>query len=233
MFDSVLGQGSSPRARFGAGTVASVVVHVGLFAIAVFLSTRSPADDQFDAELTFFTARPPPPPPPGPPRTRTASDIAKPRPVRRPDTVVTARDPTPMEPLEQVDSASGPEEMDGVEGGVDTGEIGGIVGSAFQGGRETGTTVVPFGAGMFRPEQLSGSPQYTDEALEARVEGTMVVRCVITTEGRAEKCRILQPLPHLDEAVLAALRNSRWKPARYQDRPISVEYTIPFRFRLP
>ena len=61
-----------------------------------------------------------------------------------------------------------------------------------------------FGAGMTRPELLEGpEPRYTPEAIAAGVQGLVIVKCVITAEGRVEKCRILKPLAHMAKAVLA------------------------------
>jgi protein TonB len=88
---------------------------------------------------------------------------------------------------------------------------------------------------MTRPELISGpaKPDYTREALEARVEGVMIVRCTITVEGKPENCRIIKPLPHMEEAVLSTLRRQRYKPVTFQGRPIAVDYVFNFRFVLP
>jgi protein TonB len=127
----------------------------------------------------------------------------------------------------------------GVEGGVPGGVIGGVVGGVVGGvlGGQvggTGTDVLPFGAGMTRPEKMSGpAPQYTREALEARVQGLMIVKCVITTEGAIERCRIIKPLPHMEQAVLDSLYAQRYKPVTFQGRPVQVDYTFNIRLSLP
>jgi protein TonB len=127
----------------------------------------------------------------------------------------------------------------GVEGGVPGGVVGGVVGGVLGGvlGGQvggTGTDVLPFGAGMTRPEKISGAnPQYTREALEARVQGLMIVKCVITTEGRVEKCRIIKPLPHMEQAVLDSVMAARYKPVTFQGRTVQVDYTFNIRLTLP
>ena len=40
MFDSFLNKGTGPKGRLGIGTIISVVVHVGLLATAIFLTTQ-------------------------------------------------------------------------------------------------------------------------------------------------------------------------------------------------
>ena len=88
--------------------------------------------------------------------------------------------------------------------------------------------LVPFGEGMTRPVLVErGKPvSYTPQALEARVEGTMVVRCIITVEGHVEKCLVLKTLPFLEQAVLESLYSSRYSPVTYQGKPIAVGYTF-------
>jgi protein TonB len=95
-------------------------------------------------------------------------------------------------------------------------------------------TVVPFGEGMTRPSLLSKvDPAYTREALEAKVEGLMIVRCVITTQGALERCRIVKGLPHMNEAVLTALTMWRYTPTAYQGQLVNIDYNIPVRLVMP
>ena len=88
--------------------------------------------------------------------------------------------------------------------------------------------LVPFGEGMTRPVLVErGKPvSYTSQALEARVEGTMIVRCTITVDGRVENCVVLKTLPFLEKEVLESLYSSRYAPVTYQGKPVSVGYTF-------
>ncbi|RKH54558.1 energy transducer TonB, partial [Corallococcus llansteffanensis] len=140
---------------------------------------------------------------------------------------------------EPEEEASEAEVEGGVEGGVAGGVVGGVVGGVIGGvvGGQlggTGTDVLSFGQGMTRPEQISG-PQvsYTREAIEARVQGLMIVKCVITTEGKVERCRVIKPLPHMEQAVMDVLAASRYKPVTFQGRPVEVQYTFNFNLKLP
>ncbi|HVP60605.1 MAG TPA: TonB family protein [Myxococcaceae bacterium] len=95
--------------------------------------------------------------------------------------------------------------------------------------------VVPFGEGMTRPALVQpGRPiTYTREALAARVEGVSIVRCVITAEGAVERCKVIKPLPFMDEAVVEHLQSQRFQPVTYQGKPVSVGYNFSVRLTLP
>jgi protein TonB len=69
--------------------------------------------------------------------------------------------------------------------------------------------------------------------MEARVQGLMIVKCVITTEGKVERCRIIKPLPHMEQAVLDSLYAQRYQPVTFQGRPVQVDYTFNIRLSLP
>jgi protein TonB len=146
-------------------------------------------------------------------------------------------EPQPEEP-EQPEEA--PEETadNGVEGGVVGGVEGGVVGGVVGGkiGGElggTGTEILPFGEGMTRPERLSGNEvQYTREAREARVEGLVIVKCVVTIEGDLKNCRLVKPLPFMEANILEALKSWKYKPATFQGKKINVDYVINFRLQL-
>jgi TonB family protein len=92
----------------------------------------------------------------------------------------------------------------------------------------------PCGMPPFKPEKLEGPRiQYTSEALAARVEGTMLVKCVITQEGRVRKCKVLRELKHLNKSVVSALEASRYKPVLFQGKPIELSYDFTLNFKLP
>jgi protein TonB len=118
-----------------------------------------------------------------------------------------------------------------VPGGVAGGQLGGVVGGVVGGVK---IAALPFGLGMTRPQQIEGSPpQYTREAMAARVEGKVLVRCVITTLGSITDCKIIKGVPMLDQISLDALRTSRFTPVTYQGHAESVQYLFTFNFKLP
>ena len=118
-------------------------------------------------------------------------------------------------------------------GGVGPGATSAAVSGGGGGGARGGegvATVLPFMDGMTRPSLLEKvDPEYTREAREANATGLILTKCVITVDGRLERCRIVKGMPTMDEAVLRALAKWRFTPVLYQGRPTAVEYVIPIR----
>ncbi len=236
--------------QIGTGAVASVALHTGALAlILLFGSSAAPyAHGEKDLAVKFITPTDLPPPPAPPPLL--ASAIPQPhrkehRPLHRKDTLIQSR----QVPEERPQNAEDPPESipdhqeaqpGGVLGGVAGGVAGGVLGGTAEGvpggrlGGGSGGSVLPFGEGMMRPEQTGGDPpRYTREALAAGIQGTMLVKCVITAVGTLENCRIIKPLPHMEKAVLDALSTWRYKPVHYQGRPVAVDYLIQIRLVIP
>lgn len=82
------------------------------------------------------------------------------------------------------------------------------------------------------PVLLSG-PEVTlsPEARRTGVEGTMLVRCVITVTGTVEGCEVLKGVPLADAAVLAALRARQYRPAQVEGRAVSVRHLFSIKIR--
>jgi periplasmic protein TonB len=247
MFDSSFSVSRFPTRRSGTGAIISMGTHALVLALVV-RALAHPAEKKADPQpmmVRFAPApAPPPPPPPGGPATRRTEPKHEHVHVKRDPTVLRApvKDPPVSEPEPQPEGRPGGE-PGGQPGGEPGGQLGGIPGGTLGG---TGTVlapaapppppvniVLPFGEGMNRPERVSGpEPVYPREAREAKVEGTMLVQCVITTEGKLEDCRVLKSLPFLDPPVLAALAQQRYSPVTFQGHPVAVRYVIPFKFKL-
>jgi TonB family protein len=97
------------------------------------------------------------------------------------------------------------------------------------------TDAAPFdGSQMERPKMLSGrDPVYTQEAVAACVEGTMIARCVINTEGAVTNCRVIKTLPHLERVAVDALQSRRYSPVLFKGAPVNVTYVFNIKFVLP
>jgi len=114
-------------------------------------------------------------------------------------------------------------------GGVPGGEGGGAV----ERSRASAPTT-DFDETMTPPKFQEGpSIEYSAEGLQQRVEGLMIVRCVVTIEGRVYGCRVLKSLPHMDEAVVSVLEARRYTPATRNGVPLEVNYTFRIKLRLP
>jgi eukaryotic-like serine/threonine-protein kinase len=99
----------------------------------------------------------------------------------------------------------------------------------------TGDVILPFGEGMSPPQILQeGKPvQYTREAIAAKIEGTMIVKCTITVKGRVENCRVIKGLPHMEKVVVESLKSRVYAPITFQGRPVAVDFTYNMRLVPP
>jgi protein TonB len=237
MFDSVLNRGNTPKTRFGVGTVISVAVHAGLIGLTLYLTTRPPPVKEDLTEVKFFAMAPPPPPPPPPPPKKVTKVEKKVTP--RSDQLIQPHEIPQDKPKEEEHKEAESAPDDGVEGGVEGGIAGGVVGGVLGGmvgGALGGTDVVPFGEGMTRPvldkaELVRGI--YTREALEAQVQGMIIVKCVVAADGSVRNCKVIKPLPFLSDAVVARIQSMHLQPATFQGKPVSIEYVFNFQFTMP
>jgi protein TonB len=77
-------------------------------------------------------------------------------------------------------------------------------------------------------------PQYTDEAREAKVQGKITLRVLVSADGRAAQIRIIQGIGlGLDERAAEAVRGWKFIPARdAARRAVPTWVTIEAVFRL-
>lgn len=88
--------------------------------------------------------------------------------------------------------------------------------------------------GLTAPARISSQePAYTQEAIDAKVEGVIVLRCVITVAGSVTGCKVIKSLPFLENAALEAVQKWRFKPGVYKGAPQAVNWVFVLRFKLP
>lgn len=77
-------------------------------------------------------------------------------------------------------------------------------------------------------------PSYTQEARDAKFQGTVVLLAVIGTDGRATDIQITKKVGYgMDEAAVAAVQNWRFRPANGPDgKPVATLTPIEVAFRL-
>ncbi len=78
-------------------------------------------------------------------------------------------------------------------------------------------------------------PDYPREARWNRLEGLVVVRVVIGTDGLVDqsRTRVVRSIPELDAAAIAALEQWRFSPAiGHSGQPVRVVIEVPVRFSL-
>ena len=83
------------------------------------------------------------------------------------------------------------------------------------------------------PEPLTKvAPVYPDSARAAGVEGTVIVKALIGSDGRVMHAEIETGVPGLDAAALTAVRQWRFKPGTENGRPRAMSVGIPVSFHL-
>jgi TonB family protein len=113
----------------------------------------------------------------------------------------------------------------GSGGGVGPGEGGGTGGGIFN----AGTGGYGYPTCLYCP-----TAQYSDEAVKAKYQGTVLLIAVITAEGKATDIHVVKGLGlGLDEKAIEAVRTWRFRPAvGPNQRPAPVRQTIEVVFRL-
>jgi protein TonB len=130
-------------------------------------------------------------------------------------------------------TSTGPGSGGGVGEGVGTG-IGPGTGPGFGSGSGGG-----IGGGMYRPGGSVAPPRvltqvkptYTDDALERRIQGTVVLELVVRTDGRPTDIRVIRSLEAgLDLQAIIAAREWRFEPGRLGGRPVDVQVVLMIDF---
>ena len=93
--------------------------------------------------------------------------------------------------------------------------------------------VYKISAGIVPPRPIEKrEPAYTQEARDARIEGTVVLRVEIDKEGRIRRADLVRGLdPGLDLNALDAARTWRFDPARKAGKPVILRALIEVYFR--
>jgi TonB family protein len=119
----------------------------------------------------------------------------------------------------------------GTGGGVGSG-IGPGVGRGNGGGYGGG--IYRVGGGVSAPRVLyDPDPDYSEEARQAKYQGTVVLWVVIGPDGRARDVRVQRALGMgLDEKAVEAVRKWRFQPAMKDGQPVAVQVNVEVNFRL-
>ena len=76
-------------------------------------------------------------------------------------------------------------------------------------------------------------PEYTDEARQNRIEGTVVLRCVFAATGEVRSFHVVSGLPYgLTESSIAAGKRIKFKPAIKDGKPVSYWMELRYNFWL-
>lgn len=119
----------------------------------------------------------------------------------------------------------------GSGGGVGVGSGAGV-GAGSGGG--IGGGVYKVGGGISAPQPLATpDPEYTEDARNAKTEGTCVLWLIVDEQGNPQNIRVVRGLGHgLDAKAVAAVKQWRFKPSMKDGHPVNVQISVEVGFRL-
>jgi periplasmic protein TonB len=249
--DVLLEVDGAKKRRLGFAAISSALlqsVFVAILLIVPLMFTEALPSQQL---LTMLVAPPPPPPPPPPAAAaparvvqRNGSDLIDGRlrtPGRIPQTVKMIQEEEAPPVLS--DGSGGV--VGGVPGGIPGGQIGGVLGGILGSVNSTRAGIIPKLATPARPERVRISqgvtrgqliskiePKYPLLAREARVQGDVILRAIISRSGEIENLQLLSGHPMLVPSALDAVKQWRYRPFLLNGEPVEVETTITVTFAL-
>jgi protein TonB len=75
-------------------------------------------------------------------------------------------------------------------------------------------------------------PVYPPLAMQARIQGTVLLQAVVAKDGTVQELRVVSGHPLLVKAAMDAVRLWRYKPYRLNDQPVEVDTEIIVNFTL-
>ena len=78
-------------------------------------------------------------------------------------------------------------------------------------------------------------PEYRKEAKEARIQGTVLLDCVVLTDGTVGNVSVTRSLDSklgLDQAAVEAAKQWQFKPGTKDGKPVAVRVAIELTFTL-
>jgi periplasmic protein TonB len=245
--DSLLEFGPQRKRKFFATTTSFVL---NCLALSVLLIMPLVFTEQLPkAQLLTFLIAPPPPPPPPPPAAEQMQKI-----VRQIQTDVLStgqlRTPTRIpQKVEMIKEEEAPPPMQvtggvvgGVPGGIPGGQLGGVIGGIVS--ATSSLNSIPKFAPV-TPQRVRISqgitkgllihrvdPPYPVLARQARVQGEVVLKAVISTSGQIQDLQLVSGHPMLVPSAIEAVKQWRYKPYLLNGAPVEVETTITVIFQL-
>ena len=247
---------------FGASVVGHAAF-IGFWAFVLWLVPQNVREavlpDEFPRQIVWLAEpgpgggggggnqRPEPPKPaelPG--REKISVPAVKPEPVPEP----APEEPPPLDqltiPAETMAAAtetsigvldSGDASSQSTGSGSGTGAGSGTGSGLGQGsGGGTGGGVYRPGSGIINPAVLREvKPQYTADAMRAKVQGTVLLECVVLPDGSVGRVDVVKSLDStfgLDQEAVKAARQWRFRPGTRFGEPVAVLVTIELTFTL-
>lgn len=103
-------------------------------------------------------------------------------------------------------------------------------------GGGTGGGVYQPGNGVSLPQLLyEAKPQYTPDAMRAKIQGEVLVSAVVMPDGTTADVRVIRSLDStfgLDQEAVKAVRQWRFRPGMRLGQPVPVQITVGVTFNL-
>lgn len=119
----------------------------------------------------------------------------------------------------------------GLGGGIGAGHGAGL-GNGMGGGYGGG--IMSVGGGVTAPVLIHQvQPEFTDEARQSKLEGTVEIQLIVDAYGNPENIAVIRHLGMgLDQKAIQAVRQYKFKPAMYQGHPVAVRLMVDVDFHL-
>jgi protein TonB len=244
--DSLLDAGEQERKRRKFAAMLSFTVQclvIGILIIVPLMYTDVLPKQQL---LTFLLAPPPPPPPP--PAAQAVAKVVRQvqsellngqlrTPSRIPEKVQMIREEEAPPPLSSTGGVVG-----GVAGGIPGGQLGGVIGGIVN--QTSSLASVPKLAAA-QPKRIRVSqgvtrglliqkiePIYPPLARQARVQGDVVLKAIVSKEGEIKELELVSGHPMLAPAAIEAVKRWHYRPFLLNGEPIEVETLVTVMFRI-
>jgi len=208
---------------------------LGVVVLPLLLDTAA-LPDQPAAVHAFFapalTLAPPPPPPP-PPAAVAHREDPRPQPSAHTTAFV-----VPVVTPDTLPASPGDLGLDGgvpggVEGGVPGGVVGGVVGGLPDAPPPPPLAPIRPGGDVREPRKLKDVPPiYPEIAVLSRLQGDVVLECVVDPAGHVTGVRVVRSIPVFDDAAVAAVKQWVYAPTLLNGVPVALIMNVTVSFRL-
>src|SRR5262249_11831870 len=83
------------------------------------------------------------------------------------------------------------------------------------------------------PELVSmAQPEYPDAAREQHIQGVVLVRVLVGTDGLVKHALVIRSVPMLDPGALRAAQSAVFRPGTLKGRPVEVWMVVPIEYSL-
>jgi protein TonB len=240
--DSLLESGGRLKTKRGRTTTFAIILEIGLIGLMVLMPlifTEALPKQQL---MTFLVAPPPPPPPPPPAAApvkivkQIQTDIVNGElrtPTKIPQKVQMIKEDEAPPPVMASSGVVG-----GVPGGIPGGQMGGVIGGIIS----STPVAVPKVATPQRVRVSQGvsqgllvrrvQPNYPPLARQARIQGQVILRAVISKDGSIENLQLVSGHPMLVQSALDAVKQWKYKPYLLNGEPVEVDTEVLVNFTL-